>query len=241
VEVRNLAEIGYVSTQEIVALIRELQSGYRPDLVVFYDGVNDTASALLEGEAGVTTNERNRRAEFNLRTSPARLLAAMVGRIVEESAFYRLARSIGQRLPFPRGRSTGLPPEDAQRRLAAEVVRRYRANIEIVDRLGRGYGFVPLFFWQPTVFEKPSLTPSERDEAAKWAWASDFFTAVYTAVRQSGELGAAPGFHDLSRAVDHSSDLIFIDYCHVTESANERLARAMLGPIEAALRARPPR
>ena len=76
VEVRNLAEIGYVSTQEVVALVRELQAGYRPDLVIFYDGVNDTTSALLEGEAGVTTNERNRRAEFNIRQSPARLAGA---------------------------------------------------------------------------------------------------------------------------------------------------------------------
>ncbi len=70
IELRNLAEIGYVSTQEVVALLRELQSGYRPDLVIFYDGVNDTTSAFLEGEAGVTTNERNRRAEFNIRQSP---------------------------------------------------------------------------------------------------------------------------------------------------------------------------
>ena len=27
--------------------MRELQEGYRPDLVIFYDGVNDTTSALL--------------------------------------------------------------------------------------------------------------------------------------------------------------------------------------------------
>ena len=91
VEVRNLAEIGYVSTQEVVALVRELQSGYRPDLVIFYDGVNDTTSALLEGEAGVTTNERNRRAEFNIRQSPARLGAAMIAKLVEDSASYRFA------------------------------------------------------------------------------------------------------------------------------------------------------
>ena len=42
VELKNLAEIGYVSTQEFVALYRELQAGYRPDVVIFYDGVNDT-------------------------------------------------------------------------------------------------------------------------------------------------------------------------------------------------------
>src|SRR5262249_19616791 len=35
IELRNLAEIGYVSTQEVIALFREIQSGYRPDFVVF--------------------------------------------------------------------------------------------------------------------------------------------------------------------------------------------------------------
>ncbi len=73
VELKNLSEIGYVSTQELIALVRELQAGYRPDVVIFYDGVNDTTSALLEGEAGLTTNEVNRRQEFNLLQSPARL------------------------------------------------------------------------------------------------------------------------------------------------------------------------
>ena len=69
-EIRNLSELGYVSTQEVIGLLRELQEGYRPDVVIFYDGVNDTTSAVLSGEAGLTTNEINRRREFNLLQSP---------------------------------------------------------------------------------------------------------------------------------------------------------------------------
>ena len=47
VEVKSLSELGYVSTQEVIGLFRELQEGYRPDVVIFYDGVNDTTSAVL--------------------------------------------------------------------------------------------------------------------------------------------------------------------------------------------------
>ena len=43
--VKNLGERGYVSTQEVVFLYRELQAGRRPDVVVFYDGINDAAAA----------------------------------------------------------------------------------------------------------------------------------------------------------------------------------------------------
>jgi len=90
VEVKNLSEIGYVSTQELIALMRELQGGYRPDIVVFYDGVNDTTSALLEGEAGLTTNEVNRRREFNLLQSPSRLGTALISRLVRIPAVFGL-------------------------------------------------------------------------------------------------------------------------------------------------------
>jgi lysophospholipase L1-like esterase len=238
VEVKNLAEIGYVSTQEVVALIRELQSGYRPDLVVFYDGANDTASALLEGEAGVTTNERNRREEFNIRLSLTRLGAAMIGRLVQESASYRFAQVVARRLPGWQGASSRLPAPDRRRALIAEVVERYQANLQLVDRLGRGFGFDALFFWQPVVFEKPSLTSYERQEAGKLPWAAEYFASVYEAIRSSSELRANPMFHDLSREFSRSKELIFIDYCHTTESGYERVAQAMLGPIEAALSAR---
>ena len=48
-QIRNLAEIGYVNTQEMIGVVHELQRGYRPDVVLFYDGVNDTTSACGEG------------------------------------------------------------------------------------------------------------------------------------------------------------------------------------------------
>ena len=46
--------------------------GSGPDLVVFYDGVNDTFSGYQSQVAGHTQNEFNRRREFNL-THPRRI------------------------------------------------------------------------------------------------------------------------------------------------------------------------
>lgn len=238
IALKNLAEIGYVSTQEVVALIRELQSGYRPDLVIFYDGVNDSTSALLEGEAGVTTNERNRRAEFNLRQSPARLGATMLVRLAEDSAFYRLASVIGRRLAGSRGTAGALPASDRRRQLVSGVVSRYRANLAIVDRLARGFGFEALYYWQPVVFDKATTTPFEREEAEKLAWARGFLGEVYDAVRQSGELKSDRRFHDLSRLFADAKGLIFIDYCHTTESANDRIAEVIARDALAAWRTR---
>lgn len=238
VEIRNLAEIGYVSTQEVVSLVCELQSGYRPDLVVFYDGVNDSTSALLEGEAGVTTNERNRRAEFNILQSPARLGAAMLGRLIEDSASYRFAQVTGRRLIGFRGPAGALPSADRQAELAAAVVARYRANLAIVDQLGRGFGFEALYYWQPVVFDKIALTAVEREEAEKLGWARGFVGQVYDAVRASPELKAEPRFHDLSRLFAETEGLVFIDYCHTTEAANDTIAAAIARDVLAAVRRR---
>lgn len=233
--VGNLAEIGYVSTQEVIAMVRELQSGDRPDLVIFYDGVNDSTSALLEGEAGVTTNERNRRAEFNIRQSPSRLAAAMIARLVEDTATSRLARTIGRRIVGYRDPAGALPGLDHRRELIAGVVRRYIANVEIADRFGREFGFTALHYWQPVVFDKKSLAPFEREEAQKLGWARSFLVEVYDAIRGSTELRVDPRFHDLSRLFDETRGLVFIDYCHTTEAANEVIAEAIARDAIAAL------
>jgi lysophospholipase L1-like esterase len=227
VEVKNLSGIGYVSTQELIALIRELQAGYRPDLVIFYDGVNDASSAYLEGESGLSTNESHRRQEFNLLQSPARLGAALIAKLVKDSGSYRFAQAVHRR--FPRGFAPSIAarsPESIDR-LAGDVVTRYIATIRIVESLSRGYGFRPLFFWQPIIFTKRAMVQVEREEAQKYAWTEPMFRAVFERIRTSAELANNPAFHDLSGIFDGTEGLVFIDYCHTTEAANERIAAAM--------------
>jgi lysophospholipase L1-like esterase len=235
VRVRNLAEIGYVSTQEVVALIRELQSGYRPDLVIYYDGVNDTTSALLEREAGLTTNEVNRRREFNLLQSPSRLAGTLLGNLIKESGSYRFAQSVRKRLSASDGESGQALDDPMRNRLAQEVVRRFQANVAIVERLGREFQFRPLFYWQPVVFSKTALVPFEREEIARYAWTEPMFRDVLQQLRESTALRTDPAFHDLSGLFADSSNLVFIDYCHTTESANARVASAIAEDVAAVL------
>jgi lysophospholipase L1-like esterase len=237
VEIKNLSTIGYVSTQELIALVRELQSGYRPDVVVFYDGVNDTASALLEGEAALTTNEINRRREFNLLQSPARLTLALTAKLVTDSASYRFVRAIRARFagipqPTAPGGSDAIMPA-----LADQVVSRYEANLELVESLGRAFGFRAVFFWQPSVFTKPALVALEREAAARYAWAEPMFRAVQTRIRASSRLKADAAFHDASTVFDDSDGLVYIDYCHTTEAANARIATAIADGVIESLRA----
>jgi hypothetical protein len=227
VELKNLSEIGYVSTQEVVALVREIQAGYRPDVVVFYDGVNDVTSAFLEGEAALTTNEVNRRVEFNLLQSPGRLAATLCGKLIKDSGSYRFAQMARRRLGGETGPSHPAPKDKPLDQLADDVVRRFEANVALAESLGRSFGFRPLFFWQPTVFTKPALVAVEQKEAMQFAWSEPFFRTVYDRIRSSVQLRANPAFRDLSAIFTDWNGLAFIDYCHTTESANARIAADM--------------
>jgi lysophospholipase L1-like esterase len=42
VEVTNLGAEGYVTNQELILLLQQLKAGHRPDIAVFYDGVNES-------------------------------------------------------------------------------------------------------------------------------------------------------------------------------------------------------
>jgi hypothetical protein len=63
-QITNFGQDGYVSTQELILLLQQLRNGNLPDVVIFYDGFNDSGSAMVNGEAGVTFDENNRRTEF---------------------------------------------------------------------------------------------------------------------------------------------------------------------------------
>lgn len=227
-DIRNLAEIGYVNTQELVALIRELQSGYRPDLVLFYDGVNDATSALLEGAPALTTNERNRVREFNLLQSPGRMAAELSGALIRGSALQRVADSIRLRLFGVHPVAIPSPSEDELDALARGVVEGYLANLDMIEALADRHGFRPVFIWQPVVFDKARQTDFEKEEAAKFAWTAPIFAKVADEIHQSQALGARPNFLDLGGVFGDSPDLMFIDYCHVTEEGNARIVRAIV-------------
>ena len=79
-------------------------------------------------------------------------------------------------------------------------------------------------YWQPIIFIKAKLTAVEREEAQKYAWTEPAFRAVNERISDSSELRADPAFHDMSEIFVAEKKLIFIDYCHTTETANGQIA-----------------
>lgn len=234
-EVINFGENGYVSTQEVITLQLQLQKGQRPDLVIFYDGVNDTFSAYQQGMAGLPENEFNRVKEFNLSQADRlnQRTAMVFMEIASRTSTMRfltwglrkagMSRETvaGNSLPFVNRAPIG---EEA---LAQEVLATYKTNIEFVKALSEDYRFKYFFYWQPTIFQKVHLTEYERAHRPKRPAVGQLVHRIYELVRKGQIESREYSFHDLSLAFADVMEPIFIDWGHVGESGNAIIARKM--------------
>lgn len=115
----------------------ELRRGARPDVVVVSDGLNDVASAVINGRAGVPQNEANRVRDFHL----GRLLAsdqdmealAALGLMAADRS-QLLQRLAAVRLTVA---DSGPPPAT----LAHEVADTYGHTAELLEALAKRYHF----------------------------------------------------------------------------------------------------
>jgi len=92
-EVVNFGQSGYVSTQEVIEMMLQLQKRNIPDVVIFYDGINDTFSAFQLAVAGLPQNEFNREMEFNL-TQKKELRALAVRDALKQLSIVRLLNAL---------------------------------------------------------------------------------------------------------------------------------------------------
>lgn len=222
----NFGELAYVSTQSLIRLERQLQAGQVPDLVIFYDGINDVYAAYQSGQAGVHQNLSDIRAVFEHRESPSvqwlrstntfRLLNRVVNQIQQE-------QPIG-----PTYKTKGVEATP----LAHNIAQRYAQNIQMVDALAQEYGFPTLFFWQPVIAigSKP-LTDNEA--ALVTGMDPDLVTLFELTYAEVSQMATnQPDLYDISTLFDQETAELWIDEWHVTPVGNELIAQSMLAVIE---------
>lgn len=207
--VTNFGEGGYVSTQEVIALMLELQKGNIPDVVVFYDGANDAFSAFQQGVAGIPQNEYNRASEFNQ--------INWRSGFVEKLALYRVAGKLAEVLA--RNRAT----ERADSQLANAVIDVYWSNVQIVESLAQKFGFAVVFYWQPDIYSKKTLSAWEKRQLDRYHEAR-FFQQVNQISKQGLSTHAGDDFHDLSDTFVDVPTTVFIDAFHTSEAGNDKIA-----------------
>ncbi|MFK7955940.1 MAG: GDSL-type esterase/lipase family protein [Lysobacterales bacterium] len=213
----NLGESGFVSAQSQIRFLRRLETGQLPDLVIFYDGVNDVFAALQSGLPGVSQNESHRKSDFRVTDGVDNYLQAAP----------RVLEGVGRLL----ARSD--TPEPVQP-LAGDIARTYAARVHASFAVADAASIPALFYWQPSVFSKTPLHTSEQAVLAA-------SLARHQALQQATDkavLAALAGteyWSDLSQALDGDGQPLLMDFCHLSEAGNRRVAEQMAGQVAAAL------
>jgi len=233
--VENFGEIGYVSTQELLSLLLELRSGNVPDVVVFYDGINDVSSAMYNGVAGIPQNESRRRAEFNLLSlhRSADFDRAQVVRMAERSATVRIARAIKRRVIGEQRASAAMRRANRSDDLPAQVATTYVDNLEFICMLAHRYHFTPLFYLQPVIYERSRPTAYEEVQRRAAEKYRRFFESCYQ--ESATRAAAIDGFRDISNTLAEADTSCFVDFMHTSEAANAIIAHEITHDIEGAL------
>lgn len=230
VHVTNFGQPGWVMAQSAIALAEALKTGRRPDLVVFYDGVNDTFGTMAQGTPGWPMNNFNRVREFNLTNADRR------GDLAAEAVKGLLPRTmkIVARLSGP---VADWPPLTGEQMAArADAVAGYMgATAAQVRALGRAYGFRTVFVLQPIVFSKRLKTPHETRAARDEIQVAAGYEAAYAAIRTQPALTGEGDFVDLSGIFDERPEPFYVDYCHLGEPGNAAVAAALVPAIAAML------
>ncbi|HLI64211.1 MAG TPA: SGNH/GDSL hydrolase family protein [Terriglobales bacterium] len=242
-EVTNFGQDGYVSTQEVLTLANLLRAGDVPDIVVFYDGYNDTLTAAINREPGLTYDEYSRRLEFNTNNffRPVHervLIKQLLWRISMSSGLGQIAsRTVARMAPesymiiegtlVQRGGTRAEAGDDKQ--LEAAAAQYYLANVRTVEAMARQFGFRALFYWQPCIIDKKHLTAYEQEQAKAIPrfWRS-FIVGVHQKVGQAAQ---SNNIHDISSLFADTTEPYFIDQAHVTEDGNRIIAKQMLDEV----------
>ena len=243
IEVINFGESGYVVTQELIHLQLQLLRGNVPEVVVFYDGVNDAWAAYQSGRAGLPSNEANREVEFNLYPR----YSALLRRSLREVGLWEYARqrsSLVKVIEASEAKTDangmlaikeggegggGMELSISLRKLGDATASHYFSVLQMVDALGKAYNFQTFYFWQPILYTRQGRTKQEElviaSDNKMSSEAIAFHRYVYDAVAQYQNRPVS--FHDLSGVFDETGETVYFDYCHVGGGSNLIVAREM--------------
>jgi lysophospholipase L1-like esterase len=227
VMVWNLGVEGYVSNQELLLLLERLKTGQRPDIVVFYDGVNDAS------DAGPRPGAPSPHFYYGLIKS--RIEGSVSGRLdfVEQSYAMRLSKAILSSRHFLR--SSPLPAAQLQAKATA-TLNNYEANLQFARALSKAFNFKLYWFWQPALFygHKPMVAFEKNVVESASSEQDKNWSLVIAEVYQEAERRAARtgDFVFLGGVFDSVREPVYIDQAHLGPLGNELAAGAVAKYIE---------
>lgn len=214
--VYNLGMGSQESTQELLLFWEMLQHGHRPDLVIFYDGVNESLGA----------------APWDFDSEPIRRLRAgraldsLRAAISQQSGLVWAWRALWRPAPRPP------TPNDAEL-----MIRRYVLNVALRRGMAEALGIPALFIWQPAqAYEHGGVREWTSAEHAMWIAVGN----PADALRHEAFLRwSLPRVHDLTGVFVGVREQVWMDPRHPNSHGTWLIAKALVPLVKGALHGSP--
>jgi lysophospholipase L1-like esterase len=223
-DVYNYGEDGFVSTQELNYLLYQLSSGNIPDVVIFYDGVND-------GYAGAYSPAIPRDPQ-NLRMDYLNKSENGFGQWIAQSNYNKFAKYIVRKM---RGGNSGSEEWDKKIKPdiemnAKNVVKMYEAHIKQVQALAKEYKFKVFFFWQPNLFSLTKKGLSYEVDIIREAppVMAESQHQVYLKSKEAFSKREKEKIFFIGNIFDDVERPIYFDWCHIGPGGNRLIADKMM-------------
>lgn len=223
-EVFNHGQLAYNTRQEVDALISLYSKKINPDLVIFYDGVNDAAFLCPKEINDLPAHRLVPFYRERIYVGRSTLLKEILNKTFLANIIQLINRSSDQEKKASPYNCIS-DPEKAEE-IAEIMMRNWELAHEIVTR--RGGKFIAVL--QPAAFiGNPRIDHLTLDQDLK-----ENFVAVYNQLKAKIAARNHPWIHDLSAKFD-GSEYIYVDFCHVSPNGNEIMAEAIADIIKSNL------
>lgn len=220
-DVYNYGETAFVSVQELNLLLEQLSKGEKPDIVVFYDGVNDGYAGMYS--PGKPRHPQFRQEDYESNESTAKLIRKLLDKTNYIAITARVDKWLGQD-DISKWESNIKPNVENNAKI---VVNNYEQLMRQVQGLSSVYGFKAYHFWQPLLLtQNRKLTDYEQALFnANSPQLVESYQVLYSQAKK--QLTGKPGFFYIADAFDKVNEPLFFDFCHVGPKANEIVATKM--------------
>jgi hypothetical protein len=233
--VYNYGEWAYTYTQGIIHLLFLLRDGYRPDYVIFYDGIADIYGAYQSGVPGHLHYSYSLRNKFkeNKISNLQHIMIGITNILKEYSRIYNELIKINRRLDPPQSmfQEVAHNYDDKElRELSRGIVEYYGKSLMLLDNLSKSYGFKYICFWQPVSFTGANITDEEIKSDVRFQDNSLIKLHKYTL--EYIKTKSFPHFYNISDVFSDKTKSYYIDFAHITEEGNEVVADKIISLFE---------
>jgi lysophospholipase L1-like esterase len=205
--VTNFGESAFVSTQDLNLFLEQLAFGNIPDIAIFYGGFNDTYAGVYS-PAVPRTIQWVESSEF-------------LGRLIQITNYSILLNYLKKKWDTPQ--------EKDLEKGVAKSLHAYLSMVKQVKAIAKAYGFPAYFFWQPSLFSlRRKLTPNEQGILDR---ESPLLVRAHRLKNEGLSLALKEKEADIISLLDIFDSVpepVYMDFCHLTPSGNERVAKAIV-------------